>query len=382
MKIILSVEPVRFPLTGIGRYTYELARHLQQTTELTDLRFFSGRKFINELPQAEEQSGQKHRLKRLVQENYIASEAYRLLMPKLKAHALTGYDSYIYHGPNFFLPPFAGPKVATFHDLSPFTWTQCHTPQRIHYMQQELKKTLNSANALITDSEYTRQELADYFSWPIDKIHAVPLACGEEFYPRTAEELNPFLAQFGLKKDAYMLFVGTIEPRKNILALLDAYAMLPMNLRQKWPLILTGYQGWRSEEIHTRIRQAEQEGWAKYLGFLPAEQLPLLFSGARLFVFPSLYEGFGLPVLEAMASGIPVVCSNSSSLPEVVGDVALMTEPENIDNLSQLLKRGLEDEIWRLQARERGLERSKFFSWTRCAQATIEVYRSIRMSKT
>lgn len=381
MKIILSVEPVRFPLTGIGRYTYELARHLQGAAEITDLRFFAGRKFLSTLPKAEEQAGRQHKLKQLVQGNYLASEAYRLLMPHLKKKALYGHDDYIYHGPNFFLPPFSGSMVATFHDLSPFTWTQCNTPQRIRYMQKELQKTLHTANALITDSEYTRKELANYFSWPIEKIHAVPLACGEEFHPRSVEELEPLLQQYGLKMGAYTLFVGTIEPRKNILALLDAYAMLPIMIRQRWPLVLTGYQGWRSEEIHARIKKAEGEGWAKYLGFLPAEQLPLLFSGARLFAFPSLYEGFGLPVLEAMASGIPVVCSDSSSLPEVVGDVALMTDAEDIDHLSQLLEQGLQDDIWRAEAREQGLERAKLYSWARCAEQTAEVYRSVWMPK-
>lgn len=381
MKVILSVESVRFPLTGIGRYTYELARHLQKSAEITDLRFFAGRKFLPVLPQVEEQAGRQHKLKQLVQGSYLASEAYRLLMPQLKAQALRDHKNYIYHGPNFFLPPFAGPKVATFHDLSPFTWTQCNTPQRIRYTQRELQKTLRNADALITPSEYIRQELANYFSWPIEKIHAVPLACGEEFHPRLAEELEPLLHQYGLKMGAYTLFVGTIEPRKNILALLDAYTMLPIAIRQRWPLVLTGYQGWRSEEIHERIRKAEGEGWAKYLGFLPAEQLPLLFAGARLFAFPSLYEGFGLPVLEAMASGIPVVCSDSSSLPEVVGDVALMTGAEDIDHLSQLLEQGLENDSWRDRARERGLERAKSFSWARCAEQTAEVYRSIWMPK-
>lgn len=379
MKVILSIEPVRFPLTGIGRYTYELARQLQESAEITDLRFFAGRKFLPTLPLVEAQGGRQHKLKQFVQGSYLASEAYRLLMPYLKAQALGSYDNYIYHGPNFFLPPFAGPKVATFHDLSPFTWTQCNTPQRIRYMQKELRKTLDTANALITDSEFTRQELANYFSWPIDKIHAVPLACGEEFHPRSIEELEPFLQLYGLKKGEYTLFVGTIEPRKNIIALLDAYAMLPLVIRQRWPLVLTGYQGWRSDAIHARIRKAESEGWAKYLGFLPAEQLPLLFAGARLFAFPSLYEGFGLPVLEAMASGVPVVCSNSSSLPEVVGDAALMAVAEDIYGLSKLLERGLQDNIWRTYAQERGLERAKGFSWASCAKQTTEVYSSIWM---
>lgn len=156
---------------------------------------------------------------------------------------------------------------------------------------------------MITDSHYTRQELADYFAWPLERIHAVPLASSPEFHPRSPDALRETLARHGLEPGGYSLFVGTIEPRKNIEALLDAYGRLPLALRQRWPLILTGYHGWRSESIHSRIAQAQQQGWARYLGFAASEDLPLLFAGARLFTFPSHYEGFGLPVLEAMSSG-------------------------------------------------------------------------------
>lgn len=377
MKVILSVEPIRFPLTGIGRYTWELARQLQESTEISDLRFFAGRCFLSGLPDADGQAGNSHILKRWVQQSHLASEAYRLLMPVLKAQALRGAEEYLYHGPNFFLPPFAGKRVATFHDLSPFIWTKCNTPQRIRYTQKELLKTIRCADALITDSEYTRQELATYFSWPLERIHAVPLASSGQFYPRSVDELQPVLKRYGLQSCGYTLFVGTIEPRKNIIALLDAYARLSYAMRKRWPLVLSGYQGWRSEDIHERIQQAEREGWVRYLGFTPAEELPLLFAGARLFAFPSLYEGFGLPVLEAMASGVPVVCSDSSSLPEVVGKVGLMCAPQDIDTLTDLLQRGLENEEWRQAAVIAGIRRAADFSWHRCASQTISVYSSI-----
>ena len=216
-----------------------------------------------------------------------------------------------------------------------------------------MRKTLDRASALITDSEYTRHELAGYFGWPIERIHAVPLASSVEFCVRHYEDLRLPLARYGLAPGNYSLFVGTIEPRKNIDTLLDAYGRLPVAIRNRWPLILTGYQGWRNEQIRQRIEQAEAEGWARYLGFVPASDLPLLFSGARLFTFPSLYEGFGLPVLEAMSSGVPVVCSNSS-LPEVAGKAALMSEPLDVETLTDNLRRGLEDEHWRSSAIDKG----------------------------
>jgi len=377
MKLVLSVEPVRFPLTGIGRYTYELALRLQQNPEITDLQFFAGRRFLPSLPTAADESGNGYGLKRAVQKNLLAVEAYRLLMPMLRKHALKGHGDFLYHSPNYYLPPFAGRSVATFHDLSPFTWAHCHAPQLVRYLQKELKTTLVRADALITDSEYTRRELADYFSWPIERIHTVPLASSAEFHPRSPEVLRDTLSRHGLEVDGYSLFVGTIEPRKNIDTLLDAYCRLPMAVRTRWPLILTGYHGWRNDAIHQRLETARREGWARYLGFVPSEELPLLFAGARLFTFPSLYEGFGLPVLEAMSSGVPVVCSNSSSLPEVAGDAALMCEPLDVEGLTALLQRGLEDESWRMTAIEQGLQHAAGFSWERCAMETLQVYHKV-----
>jgi alpha-1,3-rhamnosyl/mannosyltransferase len=175
----------------------------------------------------------------------------------------------------------------------------------------------------------------------------------------------------------YSLYVGTIEPRKNLDVLLDAYALLPQAVRQQWPLILIGYQGWRSEHLHARIAAAASEGWARYLGFVEASELPLFYAGARVFVFPSLYEGFGLPVLEAMASGIPVVCSNASTLPEVAGDAAAMCEPQDVEGLTELINRALQDESWRKLAISKGLLQAAKFSWQRCAKETAAVYQEV-----
>lgn len=244
-------------------------------------------------------------------------------------------------------------------------------------MRKEIALTLKRADMLITDSEYTRREIATYFSWPLEKIRAVPLASSEDFRPRESAELQKVLKDIGLIEGGYSLYVGTIEPRKNLEVLLDAYSMLPIAVRQRWPLILIGYRGWRSEQLHARIESAMQEGWARYLGFVAAEDLPLVYAGARLFVFPSLYEGFGLPVLEAMASGIPVVCSNSSTLPEVAGDAAAMCAPDDVDSLCHLISIGLEDEPWRAEARRKGLIRASAFSWQRCAEETAAVYQEL-----
>ncbi|UUY09834.1 glycosyltransferase family 4 protein [Pseudomonas sp. J452] len=375
MRVILSVEPVRFPLTGIGRYTYELAQALQQNPQVDELRLFGMTGFVPHLPMAGEQAMSSQRLKERIQKSRLASEVYRRLMPLIKRRALRHCESFIYHGTNFYLPPFPGRSIATFHDLSPFKWVDCAPPERIRFMQKELELTLRRANALITDSAFTRLELADYFGFPLDKIHAVPLASSAEFHPRNADTTRTTLNHYGLTHGGYSLYVGTIEPRKNLLNLLSAYERLPLSVRQRWPLVLSGFKGWRSDAIHTAIERASQQGWARYLGFVPANDLPSLFAGARLFCFPSLYEGFGLPVLEAMSSGVPVVCSNSSSLPEVAGKAALQGDPQDVEGLSSLLQQGLEDADWQAFARDEGLRHSQTFSWTRCAADTLAAYR-------
>ena len=381
MKVILSIDPVRFPLTGIGRYTFELAQQLKGMSQIEQILFFSGHRFVHDLPEAGHAAKLKQSVsanfRRSILRNHFAIKMYHLTSPPIKRHALRGHSDYIYHGTSFYLPPFDGPTVCTFHDLSVFTWAHCSPPERIRFMRKEIAHTLKRADILITDSEYTRQEVASYFNWPLEKIRAVSLACSNDFHPRAPEDLEPILRKHGLKPGGYSLYVGTIEPRKNLDALLDAYSLLPQSVRQQWPLVLIGFKGWQSDKLHARIKTAVTEGWVHYLGFVDRDELPLFYAGARLFVFPSLYEGFGLPVLEAMASGVPVVCSNASSLPEVVGDAAAMCEPQDVDTLSQLIKAGLEDDNWREEARLKGLLRSANFSWQRCAEETVAVYREL-----
>lgn len=377
MKVILSVEPIRFPLTGIGRYTWELANALANEKKIVELKFFAGRHFLSEIPKAQETINNSHILKTLVQQSSIATELYRLISPLLKKKALSDYSDYLYHGPNFFLPPFPGKKIATFHDLSPFIWSHYHPPKKTHFMQKELLKTIQTADALITDSEYTKHEIAEYFSWPLEKIFAIPLACSPDFKPRNIDECQSVLLKYHLSYKKFSLYVGTIEPRKNLISLLDSYARQPIPLRLEYPLILSGYQGWNNSDIMAKIKQGQREGWVKYLGYLPAAELPLLFSAAKLFCFPSLYEGFGLPVLEAMASGTPVFCSNSSSLPEVVGNTAAMCSPDDVDQMTRLLSECLQNSEWQQQAVENGIIQAKQFSWQKTAELTIEAYRNV-----
>jgi alpha-1,3-rhamnosyl/mannosyltransferase len=379
LKVILSADSIQYPLTGIGRYAFELARSLKLQPGL-DLFLQRGGQLIRE-PPADKLSvlnakpGANAGLRKRLRNNRFAQLLYRDLASFRQASTLKMHEDAVFHGPNFLLPHFAGRSVVTIHDLSLYTWAHYHPKARVTVMQREIAKALKRASLLITDSEFTRLEVAEYFNWPLERIVSVPLACSDEFHPRTALECHQVLKNYALSWGEFSFYSGTIEPRKNIDGLLDAYALLPLTLRRRWPLILCGYQGWKSDATHARIKQAEQEGWLKYLGYVPAEHLPVLFASARLFLFPSWYEGFGLPVLESMASGVPVICSTSSSLPEVVGGAALTCDPDDSEMLSHLIMRGLQDDEWRSAARYLGLEQAATFSWQRCAQQTAQVYR-------
>lgn len=211
MKVVLSIDPVKFPLTGIGRYTFELACGLQ-AAHLDDLQFLRGIHLQSTIPLPDDSRPMDRTpaWKRFLQKNRLAVAAYRVLDPRLKGLALKGLEDHVFHGPNFYLPPFAGRSVATIHDLSPYLWSQSHPPERVRYMQAEIELSLQRASALITDTEYTRQEVAKFFSWPLEKIFAVPLASAPEFKPLPFEILRSALAPLGLVPDGYTLFTGIV----------------------------------------------------------------------------------------------------------------------------------------------------------------------------
>ncbi|NSL53768.1 glycosyltransferase family 4 protein [Uliginosibacterium sp. IMCC34675] len=381
MKLVLGVDAVRYPLTGIGRYTYELARGLEQKSEIEHLRYFAGHQLQAALPEPHLSGSEQARadsvrsMKLMLLKSRLAVGLHRGLKSVLQARALKSLKDYVYHGPNYYLPPHGGPCVATFHDLSMFKHPEFHPPERVRYMAQELPVALKRASVLLTDCEYTRQEIIEYSGFPADRVLSVPLAASGDFRPRTHDECIAVLVRLGVEYKRFVLFAGTIEPRKNISGLLDAYERLPEATRKHYPLVIAGYRGWRSEELHARIVSAQEQGWVRHLGFVHNADLPVLFSAAQAFAFPSFYEGFGLPVLEAMACGVPVVCSNASSLPEASGGYALSCDPEDIETLTMLLVRAIEDEGWRAEARINGVAHAATFSWSRVVSETMHSYR-------
>ena len=217
-------------------------------------------------------------------------------------------------------------------------------------------------------------ELVEMFAVDPGRITAVPLGVSAAFHPRRSEDLET-LARRGLRAGAYALCVSTLEPRKKISELLYAWERLPLSLRTDYPLVLAGGSGWRNEDLRSQVERAVAAGWLKHLGFVEEAELPTIYSGASLFLYPSIYEGFGLPPVEAMASGVPVIVSDRSCLPEVCADAARYVDPDDLDGFATAIEAALTDQVWRAGAVKRGLARAEQFTWRRCIDDTVAVYR-------
>jgi alpha-1,3-rhamnosyl/mannosyltransferase len=213
------------------------------------------------------------------------------------------------------------------------------------------------------------------------RISTTYLAADPRFKPAASEVLAPVLAGFGLTPGGYVLSVGTLEPRKNLTALFAAYAGLPAELRQRYPLAVAGMKGWGTEGLMRSAQDLIRRGELRLLNYVADDLIAPLYAGAAAFCYPSRYEGFGLPALEAMASGVPVITSNQTSLPEVVGDAGLMVDPDDIDGMREALRQLLEDRAFSEDLGQRGLRRSKLFSWERCADETFAVYQKVMLER-
>lgn len=378
MNIILWSDIIKYPLTGIGRYTFEIASGLKKNKNINALYYYNN-KVSNTIPSTfEPPSSIFTNFKKSIKSHAVSYSTALMLHRRYQSYqqsrVLSKYNDAILHGPNFYLPEYSGPCVATFHDLSVIHHPEFHPKERVRYMLDCFPFSLNRANILITISEHARNELIDYSGFPENRVICTPLAASSEFYPRTESQCKLTLTKYNLKYHGYCLFVGTIEPRKNIANLISAYGRLPYKLRIRYPLVLVGYYGWRSERLHQLISSAQVEGWLKYIGFVDSNDLPILYSAAKSFLFPSFYEGFGLPILEAMSSGIPVVCSNASSLPEVAGNNALMCEPEDVFCLTELIDKSLNDDEWRDFSITNGKLHASGFTWEKVIAATESAY--------
>ena len=231
------------------------------------------------------------------------------------------------------------------------------------------------ASSILVDSNFVCTEVISTFGVAPERVHTAYLGVSGDYRPRTAEETGATLRGLDLAHGAYLLTLGTIEPRKNIAHVLEAYAGLPADIRERYPLVVAGAHGWRASAMVSRLRQLVERGEIRFLGHVPGAMLPHLYAGAALFVFPSRYEGFGLPPLEAMASGIPVLASDRASLPEVIGAAGMTLDAAQPDLTTAKIAVLLEDPARRAEMAARGLARAAEFTWEACAAVASDAYR-------
>lgn len=390
MKLILAVDAIFPPLTGIGRYAYELAIRLPQTEDLEELRYlgmwgWAGTVSSSSEPgtgaasnaQAPVSNQAVARFRRHMATKPWAVEVYDSVSEVWRRRLLKSGSGAVYHSPNYFLAAYDGPSVATVHDLSIHRFPETHPAARRRYFDLAFERSLHRADHVITDAESVRQELIADYGVAAERITAIPLGVAPEFRPHGSSELAPVLARHGLAQGGYLLSVGTLEPRKRLEQLITAFVALPHALRTQFPLVLIGASGWLNDRIQPLLERGQAQGWLRYLGYVPQQDLPALYAGARAFTMVSIYEGFGLPILEAMASGVPVLTSDRSSMPEVAAGAALLTDPNDVAAIQAQLHHLLEDDDWRAQAVARGLARASELTWERCVEQTAAVYRAL-----
>ncbi len=384
MHIALNASILRAPRTGIGQYVVELAAALK-THEDVKLSLFLGRNWSVDLPATQNPVPSSHRLPGVPHMSWLRHfpGAYRVRRA-VQQHAFNAgvrrshFD--LYHEPSLW--PYEWPyetglrMVMTLHDLTHVHYPETQPAARLREIERHVHRGVDQARYILVDSSYIGREVETYFGLSRKKIVVAPLGCSAGFHPRSDEQLIPSLAPLDLHPRGYLLCVGTLEPRKNIALALRAHARLPQTLRERYPLLLAGGMGWNTGQFSEELRAALATGHVRLAGYLPQENLAAVVAGARALIYPSLYEGFGLPVIEAMASGTPVIVSNRASLPEVAGDAGLIVDAEDDVRLSLAMQMLIEDEtVWQT-CRQEGLQQAAQFTWSRCAEITARTYRA------
>ncbi len=375
MRILLNGIPLLTPLSGVGRYVHSMAEAMMRLDDEDLFSFYyygywSPRLRGRPSPAVEAARDMGRRFGAVYSASRAMLEgAFRL------THRLGRFD--LYHETCFVPFRFNGPTVVTVFDLSFHHFPETHPPERLRFLKETFYARLPWATHFITISEFVRDEMVRNLGIPREKISVTYPGVDDLFRPRGVEELGRLPAAYGLAPGNYILFVGNLEPRKNVGVLLEAYARLPGAVRQRFPLVLAGGEGWGKGDETDRLARLGIAGNVKRVGYVPQNDLPYLYAGASAFVYPSLYEGFGLPPVEAMACGCPTIVSRAGSLPEVVGDAAALVDPKDPAGLSETLRKVLEDPTTRTALREAGIRRARNFNWELCGSATLDVYHRV-----
>lgn len=371
MRIGIDITPLAGTRVGVGNYCYYLLKHLlKQSVGDEVIGLASGTKdlVLDEL-------GGKINYRRIPLPTRVLYKLWSSLEWPKADTVLGGVD--LFHATNFFLPPVrAARRVVTVHDVNFLVKPELASPKIRGLLSREIGRFVQEADAVIACSESTKSDIVRLLGVVPEKVTVAYEAVEDDFAPMEAEDGAVTVQARYHVRQPFILFVGTLEPRKNIPRLLRAFSTLAKDYPHD--LVLVGPKGWGMQEIQKTLQELRLGNRVHHLGYLKSKKdLAAFYSAAEVFVLPSLYEGFGLPLLEAMACGTPVVTTNNSSIPEVVGDAAVCVDAEDIDALAGAIRRIIEEPSLRESMSALGMEQAARFSWERCARTTMDVYRSL-----
>jgi glycosyltransferase involved in cell wall biosynthesis len=367
----LLAHTSNFRRAGVSNYTERLLLHLAQVDSTNRYTIFTTRGLTAaRLPLPSNFTIRSSPLPtinpriRIPWEQFLAPAILRMI----------GAD--LYHGVLNVMPLASPvPSVVTIHDLSPFLFPQTFRRINRAYTRWAIKVSCRNAAHLFAVSEFTKQEMIRWLHVPAERITVTYNGVDQRFQPADPAQLAAFRKKAGLP-ERFILFVGTLEPRKNLPTLLEAYARIAKDIDA--PLIIGGGKGWLYDQIFAKVEELQLGDRVRFAGFIADEELPLWYAAATVFTLPSLYEGFGIPLIEAMACGTPVVSTTSSSLPEVVGDAGLLVPPTDADALGAAMLQLLQDTNLHAELRERGIAQAQRFRWQTMAEQTRNVYEAVK----
>lgn len=383
MQLLTDLDCLAPPLTGIGHYTRELGLRLMQDPAVHHVTAMYHGNFIQDaqalalaknatLGHGVERRDLVGRLKPWVRRLPLARHMWQSLKARRFSRLSRQSHFDVYWEPNFILKPASCPGVVTIYDLSPLALPELHPASRIRLLRRSLQRSVDQASRVVTISHFTASALTRLLNVPEERIDLVPPAASDEFHPRTFEQTAEVRRHHGLP-DQFILSVGTLEPRKNLSRLLQAYERLPRALRAEWPLVCVGAKGWHDGALNTDVARLEDRGELIRLGYVAQADLPELTAAAGLVAYVSVYEGFGMPVAEALASGVAVLTSENSAMAEVAGDHAFYANPYSIDSISAELTRALNGTGERRRLALGGPARAQRYSWDDSAERLLHV---------
>lgn len=378
MNIILNRQSLQYPLTGIGWYTWHLLHGLHAHELVNQVICIPALKSNENI---------------LIPKNLLINPIFNKIIKKIPgSYTIINYcrnknfkkktqyrfkDDFIYHEPCYIFRPYLGKKICTVHDLSYIHYPDYHPSQRVKLLTRHLPHSLATADHIITGSDFIRNEIINLFNVSETRITRIYHGVSARFKPRSFFEIKAILEKFGLSKKKYLLSVATLEPRKNLERLILSFKKLSPQQRKQFPLVLVGIKGWKNYKLQRLIGALVQDKHLYYLGYISEKNLPYLYSGAFGFIYLSIYEGFGLPLLEAMASGVPILAANRPCITEIVGDAVLLADPFNIRDIFLNLCQLLYNNKLREQLKQQGINRADKFSWTKCIDDTVNVYKKV-----